>query len=114
MARHILAVLIAFALALPAVVVVPGVAEAGLFDRLFGPPPPPPSGKKSRKQRNNGGLFGNPFLFGEDPYANDYQAPSPRKSRKPAAPSEPALPTENTSPPCTGCESAEMTRHATA
>jgi len=98
MARHILAVLIALALALPAVVVAPGPAEAGLFDRLFGPPPPPPpAGKKSRKPRSNGGLFGNPFLFGEDPYANDFQAPT-KKARRPAAPSEPALPTVEIQP----------------
>jgi hypothetical protein len=93
MARRILAFLIALAVALPVSVAVPIHAEAGFFDRLFGPPPgPPPSYKKQRRPRNNGGLFGNPFLFGDDPYS-DQPPPSyqRKKPRKPAAPSEPAL-----------------------
>jgi hypothetical protein len=94
MARRIFLLLLALAIALPVSVAVPIRAEAGLFDRLFGPPPPPPpaNGKKKRKPR--GGLFGNPFLFGDDSYPDDgYQPQRPRKKVKkpPAAPSEPAL-----------------------
>jgi hypothetical protein len=93
MARRILLLLLALAIALPVSVAVPMRAEAGLFDRLFGPPPPPPSyGKKQRKPRS--GLFGNPFLFGNDPYPDDgYEPQRPRKKAKkpPAAPSEPAV-----------------------
>jgi len=99
MARRIFAFLIVLALGMPAVVAVPGVAEAGLFDRLFGPPPgPPPSSSKKRKPRNNGGLFGNPFLFGDDPYPDDIPAAPRKKVRKPAAPAEPAVPTVQVQP----------------
>lgn len=102
MARRILSLFLVLALALPIAMAVPVRVEAGLLDRLFGPPPgpPPPSYKKSRKQpRNGGGLFGNPFLFGDDPYADMPPSSAPRKKvRKPAAPSEPALVTAEIQP----------------
>ena len=93
MARRILLLLLALAIALPVSVAVPMRAEAGLFDRLFGPPPPPPPTTRKKQRKPRGGLFGNPFLFGDDSYPDQPAPPSAsqrKKPRKPAAPSEPA------------------------